>query len=293
VSLDAKWYVDDVGRGGILRVVSHLKTLRDSNSDINSICIFPMKAYENLTNNSNPDLNFDASCFARLSTLSRAPRAASAVRASTQRKTNLFTVYRMGIMSHTAWEAVEFDASNPPKYYIVKDDQAGCWMPRFQINGLNQTINTKEELELLLRIVGIDKTDVAMVSAKKVNQIVGVAIELIGHINVLNPFGVISPDDVATASGTSDYELKQLILEPDFKALNVDHPFRVYVERCYTSVNLVKQYGKFAKMITDVGVGVAETIKTDCPVLKMLSVKIGSYGWYADDIMFLIKNLKN
>lgn len=293
INLTSKWFFDDVNRGAVARIKYYLKNNNDS---IESVTVFSMDAYKALVENADPLMRFDASSFTALSTLSRVP---STGRTYTKGVTNavvdksVFSIYRYGNRSHTAWEAEEFDPANPPKYYIVKEDGAGKWMREMKVNNQDRIINDKEDLMNLIRCFGINIGDVAMVSSKKVNRIESVSTNLIDHINSLDPFMDVSGDDVATFNWMNQGLVKDIFNRPEFKKLDASHPFAEYISKCYASYEKMTKYYYMRSSISHAKDGKPHKINSDCPIMNLLAARIETYNnWEVKDFFVILNNLK-
>ena len=277
----AQWYYDDLDRGTTSRIKSYLRNNPDS-----VMCIFPMDAYNALTNNSNPDLCFDKSLFKATSSLPKAFRA-PVVRGTGGNKISGLRIYTMGSTWLTTWDSQEFDSQNPPKYYIVKN--TSDWNFSVRPKGM-MSFSTKSELIRLCNSIGIDSNDIVMVTSRNEKYLNGLSTDLQTHINSLKCFN-FNADDVATYKKYQDKEIEEFKKNKSYKVFsqnNPNHDFVKFVDKVSESVAKIIKYNSVSDKI--ISNGKAYEPESNNPLVNFLIKKIGTYGWEQNDILFILEN---
>ena len=278
-----KWYYDDLAKGTAARVKSHLR-----NNPDDCMCIFSMDAYNAVTNNSNPDMTFDKDMFLPTSSLPKAFRA-PIVRSNGNVVTSTgMRIYRHGNSYQTIWDSEEFDASKPPKYYIVKN--TSDWNFNLKIHKDIYPFNCKTDLYNLAEFLGISTDDIVMVSARHEKALANVSIKLEDYIKTIKlDFDI---RDIATYQKYGNYmkDFSKIKKYKEFASNNADHPVVKFVDMVCSLGKKVEKYksinNKFMKE------GKCHQVESDNPAIKLLVSKITDFSWNNDDIVTILENLK-
>lgn len=278
-----QWYYDDLERGTVSRIKSHL---RDNPDDV--ICVFPMDAYIALTNNSNPDLCFDKSLFKATSTFPKAYRAAVVRSGGKIVQTSGLRIYTMGSTWLTTWESNPFDSKNPPKYYIVKN--TSDWNFNIKIHNDITSFSDKSDLVSLASFLGINTNDIVMVSSRNEKALVGISTKLEDYIKKVKfNFDI---KDIATHQYYGRY-IKDFCDNKKYKefaANNANHPFVKFVEKIVSVGKQVKKFDVISHKFI-MKEGKLHKVESENPALNLLADKITDYSWDNSEIVLLLENM--
>ena len=275
IETKAKWYVDDLDKGTDARIKQHL---RNNTDDV--FCVFSKNAYDKLTNNPDAKYRFDASMFTPTSTL---PKVVNTSKGGTRTPRTSFNVYEFGTAWKSTWDAELFDASKPPKYYIVK---GSSW--EVSIKNKLGSFHGKRGLQNLLNFMGISTDDVVMVSPSNVKNLAGHSKSLVDHANTFTIN--LSKDDIATANKYNSPSFQSLSNSPRFKKLKQDSDFVKFVLGVCKAQNNVAKYKAIANNLPSEGGKVLE-VNTKCPLTALCVSNINKYGWEIGDILTIMENI--
>ena len=282
-STDTTWYYDDLVRGSESRIKHHLKNNQDAR-----MCVFPMDAYTALTTNSNDTLRFDKSSFTPISSLAKAVKVITYTNnGSAPVARSGFKIYTIGDNWKDTWYSKDFNAANPPKFYIVKATDSFT----FSVSTANiGTYSDKSDIRKLAEVLGLNEYDIVIVSKNNAKHLEANGIpSLEDHIKTLS--FVYDANDVATALKYDERTMNEYFKHPSFKELATDHPFAKFITNVRTSFKKVSKYDHILNLLPSKGE--AYEIESACPVLNLMVSKMYTYQWDAKSILLVIKNLKD
>jgi hypothetical protein len=228
------WYVNDVKRGGISRVVSFVKKATDL-------------LYVNLVN---PDdmsklikIGFPASAFIPVSTIPAdiGSVAGSTTKVAVPKPKGVICLYTTGIHGQMAFESHKFDLSKdtPPKYYYVKNTD------NWEITGLQLNVNDGEDrvisikskytLEIVLHLLGLDQIKVKMVSPTNVKHLEALGSKSFSEFLSKNKI-TVKKEHLAWANQLQIGIITELYKAPQLPILSAKNPFRLFVEKFYREI---------------------------------------------------------
>lgn len=250
---DALWYVNDLQRGGVARSKQFIKDTPDK-----SLVLFSQEAQKVLI-----DFGFPASLFSLASSLLPVQKAKAAAKNGGVPAPVDYTIYKAGEFYRTAWESESMDINAPIKYYIEKGQN---WDISIPVDGLRPIV-TKSGLNTLVKSMGINIDDVALVSKRNLKVIAPLSTSLVDHIK--NNFKLdFDANEVATykehlGSGWSRSRVVEIAKLKEFNNLK-DCPFKRFILRLrdvMTSVETKDTTGIYTLMDKPTNSGVAENMK--------------------------------
>lgn len=284
-SQKAVWYYDDLPKGTTNRVKGVLK-----NDNQAILSVFTMDAYKALTNNSNPDLSFDKSRFLPTSSLPIATRASSSG-GGTSRPKGVFNVYYIGDTWKVAWEGEQFDPTDVPDYYIVKDVKT--WNANIQIPNISYNFREKSHIKTLCEVLDIDiNKDVVMVSpTNEKNLKAHGSKNLESYAKSKIKFDNVNADDLATIKKYGMYKFNGFVKAKGFDKLDKNDPLVAFILK-YQSIE--KKMERFKNLIPSIDLKGGKPLEftSTNPVHALLMQKIGCYGLNNEEIITILQNLK-
>ena len=275
IETKSKWYVDNLDKGTDARIKQHL---RNNPEDV--ISVFTKSAYDKLTKNPDANRRFDVSMFTPTSTL---PKVVNASKGGTRTPRTSFNVYEFGTAWRSAWNAELFDASKPPKYYIVK---GSSW--EFSMTTNLGSFHGKRGLQNLLEFMGVSTDDVVLVSPSNEKNLAGLSKSLVDHANTFTI--KIDKDDIATAKEHSCHSFQSISKSPRFKNLKQDSDFVKFVLGVCKAQNNVAKYKTIAHNLPSGG-GKALQVNTKCPLTALCVKNLTKYGWDTTDILTIMESI--
>lgn len=279
IATDAVWYVNDLDKGSVARIKQHLRNNNDA-----MICLFSKPAYDALVNNTDPNYKFDASMFVPVSTL---PKVVHVSKGGTRapRKTG-FNIYKFGTGWHNTWDSYPFDASKPPKFYLVKGTDWGIHLTTpFGV------YRSKSELRDLLKFLKFSENDIVMVTTNNAKHLAGISTNFLDYVKTKKVN--VDKDDIATISKYNGNSFSDLKKHPKFKNLKQDSDFVVFVNKIVEAFKKVSGYENILRYLPrSVEGGTAITIKGDCPITNLCVDRVSKYGWSTDDILTIMENFQ-
>jgi hypothetical protein len=191
IALDSKWYVNDLEKGCMVRLKNHLKENMD---DV--ITLFSKEAYDALVNNTDSNMTFDSSLFSKTSELAKPVKIQMPSVRGKNKVVAGFNVYQQGQSYRTSWDGKPFDPSNPPKFYVVKNNDS--WNFNIKLPDLI-AFQDKSDLKSLCSILKISFDDVVMVASQNVKKIAPFSQSLEDYAKANVKIGITS-EDVSTDS---------------------------------------------------------------------------------------------
>jgi hypothetical protein len=285
IETKAIWMNDDLAKGTIARVKNHLK-----NNPDDVITMFNSVAYAELIAQ-----GFPADIFKATSTLPKASRQKSINVGGTKRTG--FNVYNIGTSYRKAWDGEEFDAANPPKYYIIKPTTGYDF--DLDIDGLTR-IYEKNQLTTVLNAFGIKDDEIFMVSERNVKHLPSTSIRLEPYIQAKVKVEVKNMvkklDDIATASRHNLLgEYKKLADSPAFQNLKPRNEFRIAIEKIIEAHNNTKNINitLIRNYYTDISntKGKAYNPTFTNSLYELMFSMIGQYHWEASKIITILENI--
>ena len=275
IETKSKWYVDNLDKGTDARIKQHL---RNNPEDV--ISVFTKSAYDKLTKNPDANRRFDVSMFTPTSTL---PKVVNASKGGTRIPRTSFNVYEFGTAWRSAWDAELFDASKPPKYYIVK---GSSW--DFSMTTNLGSFHGKRGLQNLLEFMGVSTDDVVLVSPSNEKNLAGLSKSLVDHANTFTI--KIDKDDIATVKEHSCHSFQSIWKSPRFKNLKQDSDFVKFVLGVCKAQNNVAKYKTIAHNLPSGG-GKALQVNTKCPLTALCVKNLTKYGWDTTDILTIMESI--
>jgi hypothetical protein len=283
IEKNAIWMNDDLAKGTTSRIKYHLK-----NNPDDVITMFNSVAYAELIAQ-----GFPADIFKATSTLPKVVRMKSLNSGGTTRTG--FNVYGIGHTYKKAWIGEEFDASEPPAYYIIKPTTGFDF--DLEIKGLIR-IYDKDRLTTILSAFGISCGDLYMVSERNVKHLPSTSIRLEPYIESKVAVEVLNMakklDDIATANEHGEFHnYKKIAASTAFQNLKPRNEFRVAIEKIIAAHENTKNVASIRNYYTDIrnSSGKAYIPKFTNPLYELMFNMIGEYHWENDKIITILENI--
>ena len=284
-SIESKaiWMNDDLAKGTSSRIKYHL-----NNNPDDVITIFSSVGYAELIAQ-----GFPADIFKATSTLPKVSRQKS-INAGGTKRTG-FNIYNIGTSYRKAWEGEDFDAANPPPYYIIKPTTGYDF--DLEINGLIR-IYEKDQLTTVLNAFGIKDDEIFMVSERNIKHLPSTSIRLEPYIQAKVAVEVKNMakklDDIATASRHNRLgEYKKIADSPAFQNLKPRNEFRVAIEKIIEAHNNTKNITAIRNYYTDIRntKGKAYDPTFTNSLYELMFSMIGQYHWEDSKIITILEHI--
>lgn len=239
-----EWYYDNLKRGSIKRIATHVRTNALDGYGINMVSEDDMK---NLIKS-----GFPASIFKPTSNL---PAIASSKRGSMGRNSRpkgVIALYNIGLQSRISWDSDDFDLAQdtPPKYYIVKQtDGWGFDKMKYKCSQGNTIldIDCKGNLASYIAHKQIEVCMVAKQNEKFLRQLGSKPLSEF----IENDTPVVDWNKIAIAKQIDYHFAESLRKHKLYSKLDINNPLRVF---CEFVIEAKKEYKKFEPFSRDMSV---------------------------------------
>jgi hypothetical protein len=240
---NSEWYVDDLAKGGLKRVIQEIRHSQNSNISIN---IITLKEQQDLITAGFPKEMFKY-------TSSLAPVSVKRASGGGQSKPKgIINVYDLGYGYRSSWESKSFDLSvdTAPTYYIEKPVKGWDFDPIKvkDVNGKNLFFfNSKSTLkDVCENHFGIKMTDVKMVAQSNTKHLVALGSKSLKEY-IESKMIDVDMDAVEEAEMHSHNAIQSTFKHPQFKNLSENNPFRLYIEDVHAKIQKVKNVSAISK----------------------------------------------
>jgi len=271
---ETAWYYNDLNRGAIARIKN---LIRDAADDARNATLFTQESYEKLILE-----GFPAKYFKPVSSL---PKPFSVARCKT---TN--TILGVKIYNATynnKWVAEEYDSTNPPQYYIVKNGHGYD----FNIGTKHVRCYNQDDIENICNYMKIDSAEVCMVSKRFEKMLIADGVKSFADY-IKNEPALAPTIDAETYTisqfGPANYEIGKFWNDPTFKALDPNHDIKKLFKKITNARKNMESYGSLFNFPEETKWDWKPEISD--PMHQFLFGKIGAYAWDAADIMTILTN---